>query len=212
MFEQLISNIIFSTRLFLGIFSASTLTAYSLCWYTKEPFFNPAHNNATFLSRLKKVSSTTTLILCKSIFVDALLLNRFIENVPHTIMGTTYNLFMYSTLAEFFYYIYHITVHTKKYYKLIHAQHHESVYVYPFDTYYIGVYDSYFLLASLSLPIFFLKMNYFEYTLCLYFYITADYIAHSRILFDHHVIHHKLLLYNYCIMNPIFDILLGSYK
>ena len=103
-------------------------------------------------------------------------------------------------------------MHTREYYKIIHSMHHENIEVYPFDTFYMTKLDSFFLIGSLGAPLFILRMNYFENITALYIYITAAYLEHSNLFLMHHAKHHKLMFCNFCILNPIFDLLVGTYK
>jgi sterol desaturase/sphingolipid hydroxylase (fatty acid hydroxylase superfamily) len=95
---------------------------------------------------------------------------------------------------------------------MIHSTHHENVEVYPFDTFYMTKLDSLFLIGSLGAPILILRMNYFENIMALYIYITAAYLEHSNLCLMHHAKHHKLMFCNFCILNPIFDLLVGTYR
>jgi sterol desaturase/sphingolipid hydroxylase (fatty acid hydroxylase superfamily) len=91
--------------------------------------------------------------------------------------------------------------------------HHENIDVYPFDTFYMTKTDSFFLVSSLGAPILFLHLNYFELVFVLYVYITAAYFEHSKeFILSHHATHHKLIFCNFCILNPVFDIMFGTYR
>jgi len=205
-------DLITSSKLILGTFSASTITTVSICYYFKVPFFNPKHNTYQFHKSLRQVIPSVLSVLAQAILVSSFLVGTFIENKPHTLYQNIDNILRYSVIAEFIYYIYHRTMHTKEYYKMIHSMHHENIEVYPFDTFYMTKLDSFFLISSLGAPILILRMNYFENITALYIYITAAYLEHSNLCFAHHTKHHKLLFCNFCIFNPIFDLLVGTYK
>jgi sterol desaturase/sphingolipid hydroxylase (fatty acid hydroxylase superfamily) len=206
-------DLITASKVVLGTFSASTATTYLICTIFNIPFFNPKHNRYQFYYNLKQVSISTAIALTQSVLISSIFVNRWIKNEPHTIFQSIDNIIRYSIIAEFIYYIYHRTIHTREYYKKVHAMHHENVDVYPFDTFYMTKMDSLFLVGSLGAPIVFLNLNYYELVFTLYVYITAAYFEHSNIFFiDHHAIHHKLIFCNYCILNPMFDILFGTYR
>lgn len=205
-------DLITSSKLILGTFSASTLTTIGICYYYKVPFFNPNHNTYQFRDSLRRVVPSGVSVLAQAIFVLSFLVGTFIENKPHTLYQNIDTILRYSVFAEFIYYIYHRIMHTKKYYKMIHSMHHENIEVYPFDTFYMTKMDSLFLISSLGAPILILKMNYFENIMALYIYITAAYLEHSNLFLMHHAKHHKLMFCNFCILNPIFDLLVGTYK
>jgi len=201
-----------SSKIIIGTFAASTLTTIGICYYYNVPFFNPKHNTYQFRENLRRVIPSALSVLTQAIFVNALLVGTFIENKPHTLYQNIDNVLRYSVIAEFIYYIYHRTIHAKEYYKMIHSMHHENVEVYPFDTFYMTKMDSMFLITSLGAPILILQMNYFENIMALYIYVTAAYLEHSNLFLMHHAKHHKLMFCNFCILNPIFDLLVGTYR
>lgn len=205
-------DLVTSSKLILGTFGASTITSVAICQYYNVPFFNPNQNKYQFYQSLRQVIPSGLTVLAQAIFVTSFLVGSFIENKPHTLLQNIDNVIKYSVIAEFVYYIYHRTMHTKEYYKKIHAMHHENINVYPFDTFYMNKLDSLFLISSLGAPILVLQMNYFENIVALYIYITAAYLEHSNLFFTHHAKHHKLLFCNFCILNPIFDLLVGTYR
>jgi len=205
-------NLLLASKLILGTFSASTLTTVTICYYYKVPFFNPNHNTYQFHQSLRQVIPSVISVLTQAIIVTSFLVGTFIDNKPHTVIQNLDNVLRYSIIAEFIYYIYHRIMHTKEYYKMIHSMHHENVEVYPFDTFYMTKLDSLFLIGSLGAPILILRMNYFENILALYIYITAAYLEHSNMFLMHHAKHHKLMFCNFCILNPIFDVLVGTYR
>jgi sterol desaturase/sphingolipid hydroxylase (fatty acid hydroxylase superfamily) len=205
-------DLFLSTKIILSTFTASTATTITICNLYNIPFFNPNHNRYQFYHNITRVIPVTIGILTQSIIVYSFLVHHFIENKPHTIIQNLENIIKYSILAEFIYYIYHRLIHTKDYYKSIHSMHHENIDVYPFDTFYMTKIDSFFLITSLGFPLLVLRMNYYENIISLYIYITAAYFEHSNLFLVHHAKHHKLLFCNFCILNPIFDILVGTYK
>jgi sterol desaturase/sphingolipid hydroxylase (fatty acid hydroxylase superfamily) len=205
-------DIVTSSKLILGTFSASTLTTVLICYFYKIPFSNPKHNTYQFKNNLQHVIPSVLTMLTKAVLISGFLVGNFIENKPHTIIQNLDNILKYSVLAELIYYFYHRFIHTKGYYKSIHSMHHENIEVYPIDTFYMTKLDSFFLIASLGTPILILKMNYFETTMALYIYITAAYLEHSNFFLLHHAKHHRLMFCNFCILNPIIDIMLCTYR
>lgn len=205
-------DLILSAKLILGTFTASTITTVLLCHFHNVPFINPNQNRYQFYNNLKYVIPSTVIVLIQSILVSSYLLVRFVDSKPHTFIHNIDNILKYSVIAEFVYYIYHRIVHTKDYYRAIHSMHHQNIDVYPIDTFYMTRTDSLFLIASLGTPFLVLNMNYFESIVSLYIYITAAYLEHSNFFIMHHAKHHKILFCNFCIMNPIFDLLIGTYR
>uniref|UniRef100_A0A6C0DBY4 Fatty acid hydroxylase domain-containing protein n=1 Tax=viral metagenome TaxID=1070528 RepID=A0A6C0DBY4_9ZZZZ len=208
----MLSTIIFSTKFVIGIFSASTLTAFLVCFYNNIHFVNPKQNRYRFIKQSQKIYSTLSMVLGQTILVYSVLLNRMLDNKMHNISQSIYNITLYSIIAEFFYYLYHRAMHTEPYYKEYHSNHHQNIDIFPFDTFYIDKVDAMFLLGSIHTPILFIRFNYFELGLCLYLYITFAYLAHSDFFTKQHVNHHKLLICNYCILNPIYDVICRTYR
>jgi len=204
-------DLLLSAKIILGTVSASTVTTLLICYKYNVPFFNPNHNTYQFRYNLRKVVPSMLSVMAQAILVNSFLI-KFIENKPHTVIQTLDNILKYSIIAEFIYYVYHRFIHTKGYYKYIHSMHHENVEVYPFDTFYMTKIDSAFLIASLGVPLLILRMNYFENVVALYIYITAAYLEHSNLFLMHHAKHHKLMFCNFCILNPTFDLLIGTYR
>lgn len=207
----MLSTIIFSTKYVIGIFSASTLTAFLVCFYNNVYFFNPLQNRYQFIKQGQKMYSTLSVVLGKTILGYSFL-NSMLDNKMHNISQSMYNIIMYSIIAEFFYYLYHRTIHIDVYYKEYHSKHHERVDIYPFDTFYIDKIDAMFLLGTIHTPLMFIRFNYYELGLCLYLYITFAYLVHSNFFTKQHVNHHKLLFCNYCILNPIYDVICRTYR
>ena len=155
--------------------------------------------------------STLSIVLGQTILGYSFL-NRILDNKMHNIGQSMYNIIMYSIISEFFYYLYHRTIHSDQYYKEYHSKHHKHIDIYPFDTFYIDKIDAMFLLGSIHTPLLFIRFNYYELGLCLYLYITFAYLAHSDFFTKQHVKHHKLLFCNYCILNPIYDVICRTYR
>jgi len=205
-------DLVLSAKIILGSFSASTATTIFVCWVTNSPFMKPTQTKFEFYSNISRVVKSTAEILLQSVVIYSFLVNRLIDDKSHTLIESASNILKYSVVTEFVYYIYHRVIHRKYYYKDIHSMHHESIIVYPFDTFYMTRIDSFFLILALGAPFFFVRMNFFENFTSLYIYSTAAYLEHSTIYFTHHTKHHRLLFCNYCIVNPIFDLLVGTYK
>lgn len=208
----MLSTIIFSTKFVIGIFSASTITSFLVCFYNNVHFVNPQQNRYRFIKQSQKIYSTLSMVLGQTILIYSVLLNRILDNKMHNIGQSMYNIIMYSIIAEFFYYLYHRAMHTNMYYKIYHSNHHKHIDICPFDTFYIDKIDAMFMLGSIHTPLLFIRFNYYELGLCLYLYITFAYLAHSNYFTKQHVNHHKLLVCNYCILNPIYDVICRTYR
>jgi len=205
----MLSTLFFSAKLLFGVFAASTASAYFLCFYNDIPFFNPSYSRYRTINRIEKLTKILFRILANYTFIYSVFLNRQIDIRSHSIDKTICNIAAYSMIAELVYYIYNKTIHMKRFYKEHHSIHHENIEVFPSDAFYVTETDGLLLLGTLSSPILFLDLTHYEFAFCLYFYLTATYISHSS---TNHSIHHKLLFYNFCLLNPIYDIICRTYR
>ena len=208
----MLSTIIFSTKYVIGIFSASTLSAFLFCIYNNVYFVNPHQTRYQFIKQCQKIYYTLSIALGQTIVIYSVLLDRMIDNKIHNISQSTYNIVMYSIIAEFFYYLYQRSMHTNMYYKIYHSKHQGDIDIDPFDTFHLDKNDTLFILGSIHTPLLFIRYNYYELGLCLYLYITFAYLAHSNFFTKQYVKHNKLLLCNYCILNPVYDIICRTYR
>jgi sterol desaturase/sphingolipid hydroxylase (fatty acid hydroxylase superfamily) len=197
----------------IGVFGCSTLTAYIICNIYNQPFINPKYTTDVITTRIKDGTTTIVSVLTKSFITTSFFIEKIVAVQDHTWLQTGMNICTYTACIEFLYYVYHRGVHYYPYlYQLIHKKHHANHDVYPFDTFYLTTFDSIGLIVSLGLPLTFLPVSYFELNSVLYIYLTSSYLAHSKLFYDHHHIHHSLIEYNYCIFLPIFDILFNTYR
>jgi sterol desaturase/sphingolipid hydroxylase (fatty acid hydroxylase superfamily) len=130
----------------------------------------------------------------------------------HEFIHTVCNITLYITMVELLYYGYHYWIHHSPFYKLIHAKHHESIQVYPMDTFYLEFWDMQSIVVSMSIPMFFVNLNMNEHIVTLYYYITVGYLSHSDAFYTHHETHHKYFKCNYCFTLPIVDKIFGTYR
>ena len=197
----------------IGVFSLSTFTAYSICILFKQPFINPKYSKELIATRIADARNTIVLVLANSFITTSFLMYKLESVKNHTWFQTGLGICTYSMCIELLYYMYHRGVHSHPFvYTLIHKKHHMNHDVFPFDTFYLTSFDSMGLIVSLGLPLAFLPVSYFELKTVLYIYLTSSYLSHSKLFYDHHHIHHTLVQYNYCILNPIFDIVFRTYK
>lgn len=191
------------------IFSSATLTVYILCIITNNPFYNKRMENK---DKIKKVVNTSMCMMVETAGITIILLNsQYISTDCHSISKTIMNIGYYFSIIEFVYYFAHRIMHHKYVYSF-HKEHHRAITVYPIDTYYVSYIDLQMNIFTYITPVFLCKLNKMEYYILLYMYFVFEYISHSPMVYDHHVIHHRLHKYNYCFVIPIFDILCGTYK
>jgi len=200
-----------SIQILGGVLFMSTFTSYFICKFYNYPFINPEYTVEKIYNRSKTMVTNIFIISTETVFLTTNILYPRLDERTHSLIHSSVNILLYVFYVELFYYTYHRWIHKNSLYKYVHADHHLSLDVYPFDTFYINLYDYQFLIVSLALPIMIVKLNMFEHILTLYYYLTYSYLTHSKILSDHHYIHHKRFVYNFCLSIPIFDILFGTY-
>ena len=201
------NNISYSCLAVSKTFLLSTLSAVSFCKLTNKPFINPRN---TILAQLLHVLPNIFIMLIQSI----LFYNYFLPTltITHSTFYTIFNTLLYSTLIELNYYIYHVAVHHKYVYPLVHKQHHKHNHVYPIDTLYMSYLDQICVTFCFQLPHYVIYINELEMFIVMYIYTTANYLSHSNYIYNHHYLHHKYIYCNYCILNPVIDVLLGTNK
>ena len=205
-------SIFHSTKILTGVLFMSTLTTVGICKVYNYPFMNPTLTNEVLYNRFCIMMRNLIIVSTEVVMLFTYVFHPTLDKNRHGLLETTKNLLLYVLYVEFFYYVYHRWIHKNFLYKYIHAQHHAATVVYPFDTFYIGLIDFQFLIFSLGTPMLMLNLNLLEHVMALYYYITISYLSHSKLFYDHHYVHHKYFIYNFCFSIPIFDILFGTYK
>ena len=200
-----------SVQILGGVLFISTFTSYVICKFYNYPFINPEYTVEKIYNRSKTMVTNLFIISTETVFLTTNILYPRLDQHRHSFAHSTVNIVLYVFYVELFYYLYHTWIHKTPLYKYVHADHHISIDVYPFDTFYINLYDYQFLIVSLGLPMMIIKLNKLEHILTLYYYLTYSYLTHSKLLSTHHHVHHKKFVYNYSLSIPIFDILFGTY-
>ena len=200
-----------SIKIISSIFLLSTSTTYIYCKLFDYPLYNKDDDNIS--NKVQTISINGICAFSESIGITYYFLSNKIIIVDNASLLTNFqNLFLYSLYIEFCYYIIHRIYHTKYFYKIIHKKHHETYDIYPIDTFYFTLFDMHSILSAFVFPVFFLKLNIQQFSFIVYFYLTINYILHSNLLVEHHVLHHKYMKCNYCIIIPYFDWLFQTYK
>ena len=195
----------------LKLFACSGLTAFVVCKALNKPFFNPKFDHTMIQNKLKE-----SILGYSSIYIQAAVIGSiaypYLDSSPHSFLRSASNLAEYSLWIELFYYIYHRTLHNFWLYKWIHHKHHENIVVFPIDTVHLGQIDSIGLMLTLIAPMWFVQVDFCEYSTIVYVYLTGAFLSHSDVIWNHHYIHHKEFKVNYCFLFPIFDMVCGTYK
>jgi len=203
---------VFSTFLsIVGTLFASTTTAVCIFYINGYPFFNPNEKDKKYDSMFYTLKQLP-LFLTESTVIGYYVLNYYIVEEKHTLFLSAYKCLSFSLGIEIIYYIYHRLAHMPFFYRWIHEKHHEKREVYPIDTFSFDPFDFIGLILSLSLPVCFIKMNFYEYVFVLYIYSTMGYVSHSTLFYNHHSLHHYHRKCNFCFLYPFMDIICGTYR
>lgn len=208
----MILQLLYSSSIIIGVFTASTITVYSVCNSKNISFINPKYNTPhLLLSHYNELTNILSPIIIASISICYYVTSQLDYKYHNTIV-TFLNLVLYSLFVELFYYIYHRIMHTKLLYRNFHIKHHENIDIYPLDALYFDSNDLLLYVCCLHLPLMYINMDLLEYILGLYFYVTMGYFSHSSIIYNHHIIHHTQMKCNYCLVFPIYDIIFKTYR
>jgi len=201
----------YSACIIIHPFALATFTAIAICNYYKYPFISPKFTIDKIAERLQEMSKNIPMLLGQSILFNYIVYPNLQSNESHDIPTMMIMMSLYVILIELNYYIYHRWIHAN-FYPYIHKKHHQNVDVYPFDTFFLTYTDDLASILSLGIPIIILPITFIEQFIIVYIYITCSYLSHSNLFWKHHVLHHKYLNCNYCILFPIFDILCKTYR
>ena len=193
------------------IFTASTFTAFVVCKLMNKPFYNPKFDSMTLIKKLQSSLLGYSVIYTQAVTISVVAY-PYLDCNPHNIIRSGSNIAEYALWIEVIYYIYHRAMHNSFLYKWIHAHHHTNLIVYPIDTVELSLADSIGLMITLVAPMWFVQVNFCEYSAIVYVYLTGAFLSHSDVIWDHHFIHHKEFKVNYCFLFPLLDILCGTYK
>lgn len=204
-------NLFYCIYFVTGTFSASTLTAYLICYLNNYPFINPAfkdkEKNLIFTEYVRNVP----ILIVQSSGLMFFISDNIIPYGKHTWFQSFYTLCIYCICIEAIYYAYHRLIH-KYFYLHVHQKHHKNFIVYPSDTFHLTEIDDLASIISIGLPAVFINISIVEQFILSYMYITSSYLSHSTLYWSHHSIHHRFMKYNFCILFPIFDIIFDTYK
>jgi sterol desaturase/sphingolipid hydroxylase (fatty acid hydroxylase superfamily) len=208
----IIINFLYSIKVVFDYFIASYCTLLLMAYITRCPIINIHQSFDKLEKKINTVLCTTIIEFSESVLLTYYFIsNKYIHFEYHCVIETTVNIGGYILFVEAFHYIYHRLMHTPLFFKRIHHKHHEERILHSIDTLYMTYCDVIFNTFLLGLPVIFLHMNIIEYNLMMYLFTTGDMLMHSKMISDHHLIHHRYLKGNYCLLFPIFDITFGTY-
>jgi len=130
----------------------------------------------------------------------------------HSWFRFCFTMVYYAVFVELLYYGYHRIVHKHPFFKLIHSKHHSKITTYPIDFLNSKIIDFMMYMLCLHIPTYIIPMNINEYFIGIYFFTTMGFITHSDILTNNHLIHHRTMSCNYCLVFPIFDYYFDTFQ
>ena len=199
-------SLIISNTIVTSVFTGAIATAYFICKIYNLPFYN----SKTIIEDLDKLKQNVIPIYFGANYM-VLLTNLHLDNRCHSFIGSVLNIGMYVLFIEFLYYTYHRIIHHPALYNMVHSFHHTKVLVYPIDALHFSVFDLSCYMACLHFPTYIMRLTMFEYIFVLFFYITMGFFAHSKLAFQHHILHHQFFKCNYCLVFPIFDMAFNTF-
>lgn len=193
---------------------ASTITAFMLCKLYNKDFFNPQLYCGKYITDKTYYALTlaTQYIINYNVLYYTIVQHKLHE--PHIdIHYRVLQNFKFILVLEFIGYWIHRLSHSIQYiYKNSHSHHHVNLNIYPVDFLQVDYVDNAIHSLYMSLPLCFVSMGKMDYNMIYYIYTTCGFLIHSDIITRHHIIHHKMFKYNFCVLVPVFDVLFGTYK
>ena len=182
----------------------SFLTAIIICYISNIPMYKPKSLYSIFQTILSFIAAISTYIYFYYYYKFATTETDIIINI---IMFGKHLL-----ISELIFYTLHRFVHYNGFlYRMIHKQHHQNVDVVPFDSIDQNVLDTVIILISFHLPVLLIDESFLVFNMFNFVYTTAGILIHSDTFIEHHYLHHKIVLCNYCYLVPIYDVLFGTY-
>jgi sterol desaturase/sphingolipid hydroxylase (fatty acid hydroxylase superfamily) len=175
-------NIITLLYIIVGSFSVSSITAYLTCYFNNYPFINPELEYEIKRSKINEYIRNIPILILQSTSLMYIVSDNIIPYGQHTWVESLLTILKYFLCIEAIYYSYHRFIH-KYFYTYIHKKHHTNVIVYPIDTFYLTELDDIASIASIGLPVVFIKISALEQIFILYVYITTSYI-HNKSKFS----------------------------
>ena len=212
--NPILYQLIYPTYFISNILFSSGLTAFLICECNGKSFVNPElYCHEYFINKVNKIGHVGKYVVLNYNIVYFLLSQYYLHNETYGFVFEMGQTVKFVLLLEFIAYVYHRMSHRfPLLYNGLHSIHHRNMEVYPIDFLEFDLTDNIAQTLYINLPLYFVPMNIYTYTLVYYIYATGAFLIHSDLLNNDHVIHHKYFKYNFALLLPIFDILFGTYR
>lgn len=191
--------VLFSLTNAFAVFVSSFTTAYFICRVYQVPFYNIK----TIQQNVDAVYENIIPVGISSFAIGYFTLH-FVAFANHTWIMTGANIFAYTIIVELLYYLYHKQNYLRHIAANTVSDEPEKTYIYPVQILNMDFLDITSYIACLHIPLAIIHMNYFEYIICAYFYVTMGYFSKSDFLY-HQVIDNNSSKYKFCLVFPLFD-------
>ena len=209
-FFETIIEILYPSVFFLSTIVSGGLISYAICKYNRVPFVNPKQKGE-LTKKINYMIDYLPNICGVYTFVYLSYSKYFLITERKTSWNSAPRIFIYILFLEFIFYCYHRAVHTSFLYKKLHAQHHLNVIVFPLDYIDLNFMENVIIILIKNLPLYFVRLNYSEYTCIYLLYTTGGFLTHSSFFTRFHMLHHRSFKSNFCYIFPIYDIAFGTY-
>jgi lathosterol oxidase len=104
---------------------------------------------------------------------------------------------------DIWFYLSHIILHNKYFYRIIHREHHSTHYdiIHFKDTYVAHLLEGPFQGLGIIFPYYFIKFNFYSFLCSLILVNIRGMLRHDKrfvwLIGNHHILHHKYPQYNY---------------
>ena len=211
--QDTLTLVFYPTWYIFNILLWSTISAFIICKLANKPFMNPQlYNKKYIVDKISTLVNVGTGVIINYNIIYFTMSQYYLHNDSSSLAQRLWNSFEFIILLEFSAYWYHRFSHSNTYmYKYSHSQHHANIEIYPIDFLEFDYIDNIAQTLYINLPLYFVPMNIYDYSIIYYIYATGAFLIHSNILTQDHIIHHHKFKYNYCLLLPVFDIAFDTY-
>jgi sterol desaturase/sphingolipid hydroxylase (fatty acid hydroxylase superfamily) len=207
-------SFLYPTFFISKILVGSTFTAFCICKLNHQSFFNQElYSHEYLIHKVNTISNVGKLVIVNYNIIYFSLSQYYLHEKSFHLLDRIFQNIQFIFLLELFAYIYHRLSHKIPYlFNKKHSIHHKNITIYPIDFLEFDITDNIAQTLYINLPLYFVPMHIYDYSMIYFIYSTCAFLIHSNILTNDHIIHHKYFKYNYSLLIPVFDHLFGTYK